>query len=219
MSDAEPNPGLAPEELGRSYEALLEQPERTEPDPAAPGVFAAPPEPEAPPPPLRIIEAMLFVGGAPLTAVRAAEIIRGLTAEQFDQALETLNRDYRRQGRPYAIHAQGAGFVLSLQRRYRNVPELLYGGPREAQLSQAAVDVLALVAYRQPATKQEIDTLRGYESGALLRQLVRHGLITVSQRAESGQRAVTYATTPRFLTLFGLTSLDDLPHTHDLQQL
>jgi segregation and condensation protein B len=79
--------------------------------------------------------------------------------------------------------------------------------------------VLALVAYRQPATKQEVDSLRGYDSGSLLRQLVRRGLIAIVQRADAAQREVAYGTTPRFLELFGLTNLDDLPQTEDLQKL
>ena len=79
--------------------------------------------------------------------------------------------------------------------------------------------MLALVAYRQPATKMEIDSLRGVESGALLRQLVRRGLIAVVQRGDAERRDVAYGTTGRFLELFGLGSLEDLPRTQDLQQL
>ncbi len=168
---------------------------------------------------MRIVEALLFVGGAPLTAIRAAEIVRGLTPEQFTEAVATLNSDYRRQGRPYTIQAQGQGHVLTLRPRFRGVLSKLYGTTREARLSPAAIDVLALVAYRQPATKQEIDSLRGVESGSLLRQLVRRGLIVVAQRGDATQREVAYGTTARFLKLFGLTSLDDLPRTQDLQQL
>src|SRR5690242_15421120 len=95
-----------PEEPDRSGEALLplqewavdvppEEPPPAEPPPAAP--------PETPPSPVRIIEALLFTGGPPLTAAQACDIIRGLTEEQFQQALDTLNHDYRSQGRPYAI--------------------------------------------------------------------------------------------------------------------
>jgi segregation and condensation protein B len=168
---------------------------------------------------VRIIEALLFVGGPPLNAVRAGEIIRGLAPEQFHQAIDTLNRAYRNQGRPYAIVAQGQGHVLTLRPRFRGVIEKLYGGVREARLSTVALDVLSLVAYRQPASKQEIDSLRGAESGPLLRQLVRRGLIMVVQRAEAGTREVSYGTTARFLELFGLRNLDDLPRTQDLQQI
>lgn len=185
----------------------------------SPSTSLLPPEQEAPPPPERIIEAMLFVGGSPLTNEQAGEIIQGLTAEQFHEIVSGLNDEYKRQGRPYAIQKHGGGYVLKLRSRFRLVRERLFGSPREAQLSQAAVDVLALVAYRQPATKQEIDALRGAESTSLLRQLVRRGLIAIVQRGESESKEVAYGTTPRFLEFFGLNSLDDLPRTQDLQQI
>ena len=219
------------DDLGSSYRELLDHqtwevdggfeqvapPTAPSPPPLFPGGERA--EQATPPSPVRIIEALLFVGGPPLTAVRACEAVRGLTEQQFLEAIDTLNRDYRRQGRPYAIEAHGHGYLLTLRSKYRHVPEKLYGSVREARLSQAAVDVLALVAYRQPATKQEIDSVRGAESGGVLRQLVRRGLVAVTQRGEAGQREVKYGTTPRFLSLFGLRSLDDLPQTQDLQKL
>src|SRR5262245_11663815 len=169
-----------------------------------------------PPPPKRIVEAFLFVGGEPLTADRAGEAIRGLTVTQFQEAIAELNRDYRRQGRPYVVQAKDHGYVLTLRPRFRPIIEKLYGGVREARLSQQAVDVLSLVAYRQPVTRHEVDAVRGGESGALLRQLVRRGLIAVVGRGQANQRDVTYGTTPRFLELFGLRNLDDLPQTQDL---
>jgi segregation and condensation protein B len=213
----------APGDLGRAYGELLAQlpwePDVNE-DPAAPVVSPPTPAEAAAPPPLpRIVEALLFVGGAPLTPERACETIRGLTPEQFRQAVEALNRAYRQQGRPYRVQAQERGYVLALQSRYRPVLEKLYGTTRAARLSPAAIDALALVAYRQPATKQEIDSLRGADSGHLLRQLVRRGLVAVVHRGDSAQREVTYGTTPRFLELFRLRSLDDLPQTQDLQRL
>jgi segregation and condensation protein B len=193
-------------DLGQSYREVLEQQQAGRAAPAA----------LAPPSVLRIVEALLFVGGTPLTQVRAEEIVRGLTADQFTQALETLNLEYRHQGRPYMIQPQGQGFVLTLKPRFRGVVERLYGTAREARLSTVAVDVLALVSYRQPIPKQEIDSLRGAESGPLSRQLVRRGLIAVVQRADAVQREVAYGTTPRFLELFGLSSLEDLPRTQEL---
>jgi segregation and condensation protein B len=168
---------------------------------------------------LRIIEALLFVGGEPLTAKRACEIIRGFNEEQFNDAITQLNADYRRQARPYAIQPQGAGWMLTLKPKYRPIIEKLYGGVREARLSNLAIDVLAIVAYRQPITKAEADTIRGADSGTLLRQLVRRGLIQITPIPGGKPKEVAYATTPRFLEMFGLASLDDLPKTHDLQQM
>lgn len=180
---------------------------------------ASPAEESAAPPPLRrIIEAMLFIGGAPLTAERAAEAVRGLSAEQFREIIDGLNRDYRQQGRPYRIQMREQGCELVLQPRFRIVLDRLYGSTREARLSPAALDVLSLVAYRQPITRQEVEALRGGESSSALRQLVRLGLIAV-RRGETDQREVAYSTTSRFLTLFQLRSLDDLPRTQDLHKL
>jgi segregation and condensation protein B len=174
----------------------------------------------SPPPVVRIVEAMLFVGGEPLTAERAAEAVRGLTAEQFTEAVGALNRDYRRQGRPYRIQARGAGYELVLLPRFRIVSDRLYGSTREARLSPAALDVLCLVAYRQPITRQEVDSLRGADSGSGLRQLVRLGLIAVQRTGEAGAaKEAAYVTTPRFLSLFQMRSLDDLPRTQDLHRL
>jgi len=215
MSDEAHEP-TTPEDLGRTYAAIVgDDVWQADVPPEPPAVE----EPATPPPALRIIEALLFVGGAPLTAKRAREILRGLGQEQFDEAVAQLNDDYRRQLRPYHIQPQGAGWVLALRPRYRPVVDKLYGGVREARLSTGAIDVLAVVAYRQPITKAEVDNFRGAESGSLLRQLVRRGLIQITPMPGVKPKEVAYVTTTRFLDLFNLTSLDDLPKTHDLQQL
>jgi len=224
-----------PEDLGRTYAAMLGEVGWQVDEPATPpgppiargGEDYAPPcnggegggEPASPPPPIRIIEALLFVGGAPLTARRAREIMRGLSEQQFADAIAQLNADYRRQARPYAIQPDGAGWILTLRAKYRPIIEKLYGGVREARLSGLAIDVLAVVAYRQPISKTEVDTIRGADSGSLLRQLVRRGLIQITPVLGGGSKDVVYATTPRFLEMFSLASLDDLPKTHDLQQM
>lgn len=209
--------GPAPGELGRRYAALLEGEPVESP---APEFDDAPTETaSAPPSPTRILEALLFVGGAPLTAARAADAIHGLTPAQFAATVDGLNQAYRRQGRPYIIQPSQGGYALTLRAGFRPVLEKLYGSAREVRLSPAAIDVLALVAYRQPATKQEIDAARGAESGSVLRQLVRRGIIAVMARGESGGREVSYGTTHRFLEVFGLSSLDDLPQAQDLHRL
>src|SRR5262249_16952969 len=136
----------------------------------------AAPEVVSPPSVLQILEALLFVGGGPLTMERAAAAIRSLSVTQFTEAIENLNRLYRSQGRPYAIHMHERGYVVTLRPRFRMVVDRIYGQNKEARMSPAAIDVLSLVAYRQPVTKQEVDSIRGFESGALLRQLVRRGL-------------------------------------------
>jgi len=189
-------------------------------------VVEAPPKPEpraakadVPPPSVeQLLEAMLFVGGHPLTPQLARSAIRGLTVDRFHDAIEALNRRYRTQRRPYAIHPRDGGFVLSVNASERGLRERLFGGPREARLSQNALDVLSVIAYRQPIGKAEIDGIRGLDSAGVLRQLVRLGLIAVQHRAEAGDREVRYGTTSRFLHVFGLNSLDELPRLGETRQ-
>jgi segregation and condensation protein B len=174
---------------------------------------------DTPPSPRQIVEALLFVGGPPMSAERAGEIVRNLSFEQLRMIVDDLNRDYRRQGRPYVIHAGESGYTLLLKPQFRGVRERLAGSPREARLTPAAVDVLSLIAYRQPQSKLEIDSQRGMDSRGPLQQLVRLGLIAVVQRPELGPKEAAYITTARFLEHFNLATLDDLPQTGDLQRL
>ena len=135
--------------------------------------------------------------------------------EVFHAAVDALNRRYKAQRRPYSLQPKDGGYTLVLRPQFRSLREKLFGGPREARLSQPALDVLSLVAYRQPVEKTEIDALRGVDSGGVLRLLVRLGLAAVLRRGEAGHSEVAYGTTPRFLTLFHLGSLDDLPRLGD----
>jgi segregation and condensation protein B len=164
---------------------------------------------ETPPSPLQIVEAMLFVGGPPLTAEKVCSAVRGLTPERVRELIDELGRKYRRQNRPYTVQQQGDGFALMVKPQYRALRERLYGGPKEARLSQPALDVLSLIAYRQPIPTAEVESLRGADSIGVIRQLVRLGLIAVVERG--GEAGTKYGTAPRFLELFGLSSLEDLP--------
>jgi segregation and condensation protein B len=189
------------------------------PPPSVPNSAFRTPHADVPPSPEQIVEAMLFVGGHPLTAAVACAAVRGLTADRFQAAVAAINRRYRTQNRPYRVEPRDGGFALVVEAEYRGVRERLHGGPREARLGQPALDVLAVVAYRQPVGKAEIDAVRGTDSGGVLRQLVRLGLVAVQHRAEAGGREVRYGTTPRFLEVFGLASLDELPRLGDTQQV
>lgn len=232
MADSDPSPlelgQAAAARLGGEWELDAEviEPVAEEVPAAAPDlpriipIRPKPPdEPESPPNPEQIVEAMLFVGGHPLTATAARSAMRGLTVERFQEAIDSLNRRYRRQGRPYTIQPRDNGFVLAVVPTLRHLRERLFGGPREARLTQAAIDVLSVIAYRQPVGKTEIDSIRGVDSGGVLRQLVRFGLIAVQHRAESESREVRYGTTARFLTNLGISSLDELPRLGETAQV
>jgi segregation and condensation protein B len=177
-----------------------------EPSPAAPGVT-----------PRQVVEALLFVGGQPLTGKRLADLLGGgFTHEQVDELIDELNSHYARQARPYEVRLGEGGYRLALRPEFERVRERVYGyGPREVKLSQDALEILALVAYQQPVTREIVEQTGKSNASAVLRQLLQRELIAL-QRGDGGKDDVTYHTTPRFLQLFGLGSLDDLPLPEDL---
>ena len=167
--------------------------------------------------PHSIFEAMLFVGDSsnrPLSAARAAELMRGVEAEEIPELVRELNEAYRANNCPYEIHGEEGGYRLRLREKFRHVRERFHGKVRQTRLSQAAVDTLAIVAYRQPLTAEAISKLREHPSGGILNQLVRRQLLRIERREKKPRKALYY-TTDRFLDLFGLDSLDDLPQTED----
>lgn len=172
--------------------------------------------------PLSILEAMLFVGSAssaPLTASKAAELMRGVEPGEIAGLVAELNVRYAANACPYYVIGEGTGYRLTLRRRYHALRNRFYGRVREARLSQAAVDVLAIVAYQQPLPAEEISRLRGKPTAHVLSQLVHRGLLRIERVQVEKRRVARYRTTERFLELFGLSSLEDLPQSEDLQRL
>ncbi len=142
--------------------------------------------------PRSILEAMLFVGGAgsqPLESQQVARLMRGVRPAEIDALVRQLNADYDARRCPYTIAAEGAGYRLRLRDEFARLRDKFYGKARQARLSQAAIEVLSLVAYNEPLTADEVNQLRGTPSGAILAQLVRRQLLAIDrpqQRARAG---------------------------------
>ncbi|MBN2022344.1 MAG: SMC-Scp complex subunit ScpB [Pirellulales bacterium] len=170
--------------------------------------------------PMTILEAMLFVDNSenrPLAASRAAELMRGVEPSEIHELVRRLNERYRANRCPYQVVSEDAGYRMQLRSEFHGLRNRFHGRVREARLSQAAIDVLAIVAYRQPLSGDEVTRLRDKPSGHLLAQLVRRRLLRIERPADRSQKAV-YHTTDRFLDLFGLASLDDLPQSEELDR-
>lgn len=163
--------------------------------------------------PHTIFEAMLFVGNIdnrPLESRRAADLMRGVEPEEIPEIVDHLNESYAENGCPYTIVAEGSGYRLKLTERFHPLRNKFYGRVREARLSQAAVDVLAIVAYRQPISSEEVNRLRDKSCSHILSQLVRRRLLHLERAADKSTKPV-YRTTDRFLELFGLDNISELP--------
>ena len=167
--------------------------------------------------PRSILEAMLFVGSPgnePLTSEQVAALMRGVSPVEVDSLVVELNEHYLALRAPYEITNSGPGYRLTLRKQFEPIQQKLYGKVRQARLSQAAIEILSIVAYNQPVSADDVQRMRGMPSGALLSQLVRRQLLAI-ERKDQG-KSVLYRTTDRLLQLFGLSSLADLPRSKEL---
>lgn len=170
--------------------------------------------------PESIIESMLFVGarqGDSLTASGIAAVLRDVTPEQVMGAIDALNEGYVQQASAYRIVEEEDVLEMQLVEELTAVADNFYGRNQEFRLSQTVIDVLSVVAYHQPVTREELDKTRGKPSNAAITQLVRRGLVEVEHSTSRPVRR-TYHTSARFLELFRLESIEDLPQSHDVSE-
>lgn len=164
----------------------------------------------------QVIEAALFVGGGPLTTKKLSSLLSGsFDQDSVEEQIENLNLQYATEARPYEIRLGEGGYRLVLRSEFERIRNRVHGfGPKEVRLSQDALEVLALVAYRQPITKAQIEEVGKSNPSGVLRQLLRRELIALERTENS--KDVSYRTTPRFLQLFGLSRIDELPQADEL---
>jgi segregation and condensation protein B len=164
----------------------------------------------------QIVEAALFVGGTAITSKRLCALLHGeFDLDRIETTLAELDAHYAAQGRPYEIAFGEGGWRLALRPEYERLRDRVYGlGPKEVRLSQEALEVLAFVAYRQPVARSDFERTGRPNAGSVLNQLLRRELIVLERGA--GKQEIRYRTAPRFLELFGLRHLDDLPRAADV---
>lgn len=164
----------------------------------------------------QIVEALLFASDAPLTAADIARVDESLDEDIVDQAIQALRVEYDRTGRAVQIYEIAGGYQLLTRPEYAPYLERFGTVPQSSRLSAAALEVLAIIAYRQPIGRAEIEEIRGVGSSGVLRTLQDRGLIDAVGRSEGLGRPLLYGTTDRFLEHFGFRSLEDLPRPDEL---
>ncbi|MGD8245388.1 MAG: SMC-Scp complex subunit ScpB [Anaerolineae bacterium] len=158
------------------------------------------------------VESVLFVAEEPISAHRLAEAL-GVASRQIEEALRELASHY--DGRGVRLQHHDQRVQLTTAPEAAPTIERFLGLEARMHLSQAALEALAIIAYRQPATRSLIEAIRGVGSDSVLRTLLSAGLIERTGRADAVGRPFLYGTTPEFLQHFGLESLDELPELED----
>ena len=161
------------------------------------------------------LEALLFAAGTPTTTEELAEAL-GVARSEVREGLEALAQ--RRAGAGVVLEEVAAGWQLRTAPRFADAVKKLLG-ERPRKLTRPSLEVLSIIAYRQPVTRAEVDELRGVGSGRILKALVERGLARVAGRRREPGRPLEYRTTTAFLTLFGLKDLGDLPTLLDREDL
>lgn len=164
------------------------------------------------------VEAILMSTDRPVPPAKIADAIapsfasHGVTTPgAIKQAVERLNEAYAREGRSFRVEPVSGGLRLMTKPEHAEVLARFHGQRAQTRLSRAAIESLAIIAYKQPITRAEIESIRGVASGELLKTLMERRLVAITGRAEELGRPMLYGTTRQFLELFGLASLKDLP--------
>ena len=164
------------------------------------------------------IEAMLFASAEPVRSRKLADALgdTGIDGRGVRKIVADLAREYDETHRGFIIEAIAGGFQMLTRPDHAEYVAALFGGGGGGKLSQAALETLAVVAYKQPVTRADVEAIRGVQAGPLLRTLLHKGLIKITGRAEVLGRPLLYGTTRKFLEHFGLKSLNELPKVEEL---
>lgn len=164
------------------------------------------------------LEALLFAAPEPLTLAEIREVLPEATPEQIERELAALSEEYEQPGRGVRISFAAGGYRITTRREHSSALERLFQSRNRSRMSRAALETLAVVAYRQPITGPEIQELRGINSQGVLKNLLDRRLIRILGRKAVVGRPLLYGTTRDFLRHFELGSLTELPQLEELQE-
>ncbi len=165
-----------------------------------------------------VVEAVLFASDEPLTVNRLAAIVEVEGTKTVNQSIDNLNKKYEQNNCAFRIEKIAGGVKMMTLSVYNGWLRKLLKVKNEGKLSQAALETLAIIAYKQPIMRADVEAIRGVASGEIIRSLMYKGMVKITGRAEVLGRPMLYGTTRKFLETFGLNTLKDLPKVEELKQ-
>jgi len=166
----------------------------------------------------RTVEALLFASDKPISSTKIRSAI-GDDDIPVEEIVEQLNEEYSNTERAFFIMEVAGGYQLVTQKEFEPYIKQLYVSSARMRLSQAALETLSIIAYKQPVSRPDIDAIRGVNSDGVLRTLLERDLIVVKGREEQPGRPLLYGTSDEFLRYFGLKSLKDMPKLREIDDL
>jgi len=165
----------------------------------------------------RELEALLFATDSPLTVARLKKIFPELETPELKEAVEELQAEYEQSGHAFTVVEFGGGWQIATKPEFSPIVEKMLKTRRFTRLSKAGLEVLAIIAYRQPITRLEIDDIRGVNSSGAISTLNERNLIAVVGRSQAVGNPLLYGTTREFLNHLGLKGLGQLPDLPDIE--
>ena len=166
----------------------------------------------------QVIEALLFASDTPISVGKLAETVGLDSTKPVKETIVELNNDYAARQAAYRIEERAGGYQLLTLPQYAEYIERLVRKKDEGRLTPASLETLAIVSYKQPVIRADIEAVRGVACGEVLRSLMEHNLIKIVGRAEVIGRPMLYGTTRYFLEVFGLATIKDLPKAEALKE-
>jgi segregation and condensation protein B len=163
----------------------------------------------------RLLEALLLATNHPLTAGRLAELMELSATKPVRQAIKDLNAQYEESHRAFRIEQVAGGYQILTLPEFGEQLKKLHQREIDAKLTKAALETLAIIAYKQPILRADIEAIRGVACGETIRSLMEKRLVNIAGRAEEPGRPILYGTTKRFLEIFGLNTIKDLPQSEE----
>lgn len=173
-----------------------------------------------------IIEALIFSSDDVVPAAELIKTIKGIdgdeiniTEDDIEKSVESLNSNYEQENRAFLIKKIAEGYIYATREEYANYIGFLTLEKSKRRLSQAALETLSIIAYKQPITKPELESIRGVNCDYMLSTLLDKKLINISGRSETVGRPLLYKTTKEFLKYFALNSLADMPKPREIEEI
>lgn len=166
-----------------------------------------------------IIEALIFVSGEPITLNRIRDVIEGVDKKTLERLASELKDEFNKEYRGLQLVEIANGYQLTTRSEYANWIKKLNKIKVSTKLSKPAMETLAIIAYKQPIIKPEVEKIRGVDSGGVIKTLLERKLIKIIGRMDILGKPMMYGTTSEFLQYFGLKDLTDLPTLREFQEL
>jgi segregation and condensation protein B len=167
----------------------------------------------------QIIEALILASDVPLSDSKIAGFIEEMTPKQVNEIVDDLNAQYASSNRAFFITRVAGGYQFNTRKELAQWIKKLFKGRAKPKLSQAGLESLAIITFRQPISRTEIDAIRGVHSGGVLKNLLERNLVAISGRSEEVGKPLLYGTTPEFLRYFGINDISELPKPKEVEEI